>query len=232
MSSRFLNISTDNTLGGGSASDEIVSSQKAIKEYVDSHGGSVTTDGVTINTNADDEIQAIGVIEKNAGNVKYDWVGTSAEYTAQDVATLHPTWVCYITDDTDITLPLLEVLYPVGSIYIGTMATCPLESLGVGTWQLKTDNTIITSISSVAIKGDGKALGVTTNGSNVLNLTEAHADFKMTSSYNGGTLPQTGGGAWTTTNGLIGLTPDATKSGIVGEAVTTSLTVNIWERIA
>lgn len=99
MSSKFLNISTDNTLGGSSASDEIVSSQKAIKEYVDSHGGSVTTDGVTINTNADDEIQAIGVIEKNAGTVKYDWIGTSAEHTAQNVATLHPTWVCYITDD-------------------------------------------------------------------------------------------------------------------------------------
>lgn len=35
MSSRFLNISTDNTLGGNSASDEVVSSQKAIKEYMD-----------------------------------------------------------------------------------------------------------------------------------------------------------------------------------------------------
>lgn len=36
---KFLNISTDNTLGGSSASDETVSSQKAIKEYVDNHGG-------------------------------------------------------------------------------------------------------------------------------------------------------------------------------------------------
>ena len=32
---KFLNISTDNTLGGNSASDETVSSQKAIKSYVD-----------------------------------------------------------------------------------------------------------------------------------------------------------------------------------------------------
>lgn len=39
MSSKFLNISTDNTLGGGSPSNEVVSSQKAIKEYVDSHSG-------------------------------------------------------------------------------------------------------------------------------------------------------------------------------------------------
>lgn len=33
---KFLNISVDNTLGGNSPSDEIVSSQKAVKEYVDS----------------------------------------------------------------------------------------------------------------------------------------------------------------------------------------------------
>ena len=36
---KFLNISTDNTLGGASSSDEIVSSQKAIKSYVDSQTG-------------------------------------------------------------------------------------------------------------------------------------------------------------------------------------------------
>ena len=33
---KFLNISTDNTLGGNSASDEVVSSQKATKGYIDS----------------------------------------------------------------------------------------------------------------------------------------------------------------------------------------------------
>lgn len=36
---KFLNISTDNTLGGNSASNEVVSSQKAIKEYVDTYSG-------------------------------------------------------------------------------------------------------------------------------------------------------------------------------------------------
>lgn len=43
---KFLNISTDNTLGGSSASDEAVSSQKAIKEYVDTKDGNF----VTLNT--------------------------------------------------------------------------------------------------------------------------------------------------------------------------------------
>ena len=36
---KFLNISTDTTLGGSSASDDTVSSQKAIKAYVDSQTG-------------------------------------------------------------------------------------------------------------------------------------------------------------------------------------------------
>lgn len=34
-----------------------------------------------------------------ATNPIYDWVGTLAEYTAQNIATTHPGWLCYITDD-------------------------------------------------------------------------------------------------------------------------------------
>ena len=40
MATKFLNISTDNTLGGNSPSDTTVSSQKAIKEYIDSQSAS------------------------------------------------------------------------------------------------------------------------------------------------------------------------------------------------
>ena len=36
---KFLNISVDNTLGGNSPSDETVSSQKAIKTYIDNNAG-------------------------------------------------------------------------------------------------------------------------------------------------------------------------------------------------
>lgn len=39
--SKFLNISTDNTLGGSLASDEQVASQKAVKEYVDSNSPNI-----------------------------------------------------------------------------------------------------------------------------------------------------------------------------------------------
>ena len=57
-------------------------------------------DETTINLNSNDELQAIGVIEKNAGAVKYDWVGTLAQWTAgRSGGTIPDSWICYITDD-------------------------------------------------------------------------------------------------------------------------------------
>lgn len=64
-------------------------------------------DNLTITKNADDELQAIGVVNKNtevgATNPIYDWVGTEEEYEAQNIATLHPEWLCFITDDCENT---------------------------------------------------------------------------------------------------------------------------------
>jgi len=52
---KFLNISTDTTLGGVSPSDKIVSSQKALKAYIDaqSGGGSSYTAGDGIDITSD-----------------------------------------------------------------------------------------------------------------------------------------------------------------------------------
>lgn len=102
---KFLNISTDNTLGGNSPSDALAVSQKAIKEYVDAHGGggSVSIDDSTITRNSSQQIQAVATINANsaagATNPIYDWVGTLSEYETQDIATTHPDWICYIVDD-------------------------------------------------------------------------------------------------------------------------------------
>lgn len=102
---KFLNISTDNTLGGNSPSDVLVSSQKAIKEYVDAHGGggSVAIDDSTITKNSSDEIQAVATVNANtvsgSTNPLYDWVGTESEYRAQNIEINHPDWLCFITDD-------------------------------------------------------------------------------------------------------------------------------------
>jgi len=57
-------------------------------------------DSSTINTNSNSQLQAIGVIEKNTGAVKYDWVGTLAQWTAgRSGGTIPDSWICYITDD-------------------------------------------------------------------------------------------------------------------------------------
>lgn len=65
--------------------------------------GNVAVDGDTTSFNANNSLQANGVMNKNtAGGATekiYDWVGTLAEYTAQDIATNHPDWLCFITDD-------------------------------------------------------------------------------------------------------------------------------------
>lgn len=61
----------------------------------------VSVDGDTISYNSDNEIQAIGLIDKNSGNAVYDWVGTLDEYnTAKDAGLIPDSWVCYITDDS------------------------------------------------------------------------------------------------------------------------------------
>ena len=65
--------------------------------------GSVETDNISISTNASNKIQSIGNINKNPATgalpVKYDWIGTLAEFNQQDIVNTHPEWVCYVTDD-------------------------------------------------------------------------------------------------------------------------------------
>lgn len=85
---KFLNISTDNTLGGSSASDETVSSQKAIKEYVDNNtapaGSYVTTNTAQTITEAKTFTKAVhftGTGDTNAvfltENTRFDIDGTT-----------------------------------------------------------------------------------------------------------------------------------------------------------
>lgn len=49
------------------------------------------------------EIQPRSVENRNTADAslidKYDWIGTIEQYQTQQIATLHPEWVCYITND-------------------------------------------------------------------------------------------------------------------------------------
>lgn len=65
--------------------------------------GITPVDSTSITYNTNGALQSSGNINKNtatgADAVKYDWVGTLSQYTTQDIETLHPEWICYITDD-------------------------------------------------------------------------------------------------------------------------------------
>lgn len=54
-------------------------------------------DDETITLNSSYKIQASGVINKNDGSPKYDWVGTKQEYNLLEE--IHNDWIYYITDD-------------------------------------------------------------------------------------------------------------------------------------
>lgn len=138
--------------------------QHSAKGWAEQGGGGTTVlvDGETITKDAEDVIQAEGFVNRNtaAGAQKYlyDWVGTLSEYTAQNVAALHPEWTCLITDDTytgssvyskeetqeyvaDALEDMLDALYPVGSVFISPNATNPLATLITGsTWTLVAAN--------------------------------------------------------------------------------------------
>ena len=66
--------------------------------------GVIRKDNITITNNSNDAIQAVAKINQNeaagATTYLYDWCGTIEEYTAQDIATAHPEWICYIVNDT------------------------------------------------------------------------------------------------------------------------------------
>ena len=115
-------------------------------------GGSVSIDNSTITKNGSDQLQTVAVKDNNGGNAIKTWTGTKAQYdaiTTKDANTLYN-----ITDDTDVTLPLLELLFPVGAVYFGTMSVCPLATLGVGTWQALPPDKVIQIAGTRGSVGD------------------------------------------------------------------------------
>ena len=109
-------------------------------------------DNKSITTNSSDELQTIAVIDDNGGSAIKTWTGTKAQYDAiviKDANTLYN-----ITDDSDVTFSLLELLFPVGAVYFGTMSTCPLQTLGVGTWQALPQDKVIQIAGTRGSVGD------------------------------------------------------------------------------
>lgn len=240
-------------------------------------GGSASADGVTINTNSSDELQAIGLINMNTANGTtnpvYDWVGTLQEYETQQVETLHPDWICYITDDvsggtsvytksqvnnllstkadsTDVNnaiTAMLEGLYPVGSIYIGTTQNCPLASVISGsTWTLVSSGRVLQGADENHAVGSTIEAGLPQHTHS--GTTDSKGDHYHTASYNGAATSGNGwGGGSCAVSSWQSLTTSTTGAHthtfttgnasdcIYGNSSTVqppAYVVNIWQRTA
>lgn len=98
------------------------------------------------------EIKSVAANNVKDGSGIKTWVGTKAQYEA--IVTKDSNTLYNITDDTDVTLPLLELLFPVGAVYFGTMSVCPLQTLGVGTWQTLPQDKVIQIAGTRGSVGD------------------------------------------------------------------------------
>lgn len=179
-------------------------------------------DGKSITKNVDNELQAIGLInQNNTSTAIKTWTGTKAQYDAilnKDSNTLYN-----ITDDTDVSLTILEALYPVGSIYITTNVACPLSTLIAGsTWSLI--STGIVTAGDIPCKGNDTPFHLRDANHGDLPLYGKAGSGNVSTQVYGstdgtGTLPQK-------------LSTDPTKSGIIADTSSLTLSVNIFERTA
>lgn len=100
MASTFLNLSTDNTLGGNGASDSLIPSQAAVKSYIDTHsgGGGGTTytagDGIDITNNV------ISVDGVTTSEVTLATVATTGAYSDLTGTPTIPTTTSALTNDS------------------------------------------------------------------------------------------------------------------------------------
>lgn len=227
---KFLNISMDNTLGGVSPSDEVVSSQKAIKEYVDNNGGA-SIDNKSITKNSSNELQTIGVINQNGLTqaVKL-WTGTKAQF---DLLTPDANTLYNITDDETPT----------------NFANTDLSNLSL-TGQSVIDGKANTSLSNLSSAGqailDGKVSksGDTMTGGldvptsfNVYNSNLTKGTIPSSTQYSQIVFKDSGSGTWQSTRmGIIELTTNTDGSNEIGISASkneANSTANskIWSKI-
>ncbi len=189
-------------------------------------------DNKSITENSNDELQTVGVIDQNnTSNAIKTWTGTKAQYDA--IVTKDSNTLYNIIDDTDVTFQLLELIYPIGSIYIGTMSTCPLQVLGLGTWQLVASDRVLQGAGTRGSVGDtlNESLPNITGEFGALNNT----NVQPTGCFDYGTT-STRNQAGATAIPANGITIDASRSSSTYQdnapVQQDAYLVNIWERIS
>lgn len=172
--------------------------------------------------------------QRDSSSLKY-WTGTKAQYDA--IATKDSDTIYNVEDTTSPIVDILNTLYPIGAIYIGTMATCPLSVLGIGTWQLVAQDRVLQGA------GTRGAVGTTINES-LPNITGQH--YELTSKdgevkyagafYQSGTGTQQFRGHNSDSGAYPIINFDASRSSSTYQnnapVQQDGYLVNIWERVA
>ena len=203
---------------------------------------SVEIDNSTITKNGSNQIQTVGYKDVRTSNTLKTWTGTRAQYDA--IVTKDANTLYNITDDTDTTAAMLELLYPVGAVYIGTMDVCPLASLGIGSWKKIAEDQVLQGSSSNHNAGTTIAAGLPNiTGSSTLYAGSDTSDrgvvYNATDAFynngsNSGIHYASTGSTKTVTNSNFNI--DASRSSaIYGNSDTVqppAFVVNIWRRIS
>ena len=135
-----------------SENNEIYAYDGTEVKQVGGSGKAANVDTVTTSLNSDNQIQAIGVLNKNGNTPKYDWVGTKQQYDA--LQTYNDNWIYYIVDsDSSGNMSLNNVLNRLNAAYawsrngsIVYTVPCPVE--GFKTYSNAENLTVSSTIQS------------------------------------------------------------------------------------
>lgn len=130
--------------------------------------------------------------------------------------------------DTILAPQLLDIIFPIGSYYLSEEDSCPLADWMDGC-QWEKVGTSLVSGTEAAVVGNGTALGLT-NGAYNASLSGVGTNFQIYAGTNiyGQEIPNSTTANGNSLSGVIGVTTDPTKSGIVANLPT--ITVNIFRR--
>ncbi len=155
--------------------------------------------------------------------------------------------VDYVKDEssriTNLMNNILSTLYPVGSIYIGTQATCPLAALIRGSaWEIIGNNMVTDLSNEIWINGTGMGLMFTDNTSNSYQqVGDVYNSWgvKVSNTDYFSNLQRAGTGVGlgqyqTALNGALGVCLNGEKSGLIGYLKQANLGngTHVWKRTA
>ena len=246
-SGKFL--TTDGSAVSWATVDTLPSQTSQSGKYLTTNGTTASWASISVPTKISDLTddtstypvdQADSVTNQNSGGSAIKtWTGTRQQYdtiTTKDANTLYN-----IIDDTDVTLTLLNALYPVGAIYIGTCASCPLQVLGVGTWQLVSAGRVLQGVGTGQTAGDtveaglpnvtGEFYGRGLTRTNTYSTSSGALSHVADNTYGLGSDSYVGA-----SSAQSKIVLDASNSNsIYGNSTTVqppAYIVNIWERVA